>query len=167
VSRNIWSVAAEGGVRVAYGVLDMLQLGLVTQFAVSPSVTFPMVNSGGQPGNLTADLYAIEFALDARFIFDVSISRAFSRFHPLFGVRSGGLVRILTSQALVDDHQLLIMRVGNDTTVLPAITTYVGAEYRFARSWLVGLVFNFTYASNRYYAIGSNLELSWASYSRF
>ena len=71
---------------------------------------------------------------------------------------------MLTSQTLLDDQQRLVLRVDAATALLPTVTGYAGLEYRFARSWLLGLLGTFTYAGPRYYAAGVSLELSWMTY---
>ncbi|MGZ5152775.1 MAG: hypothetical protein ACXWC5_22365, partial [Burkholderiales bacterium] len=107
---------------------------------------------------------AVNLGLDLRFIADVSVSRAFVRFHPFVGVRGGGLLRILSKQLLLDDQRYLILRPGDDVSLLPTVTGYVGGEYRIRRSWLVGLVGSFTYGTSSYYEATGSLELSWIGY---
>ena len=158
------SFAGGAGLRAAYGPANMFELGLQAHFTASPTLFFSAVTIGGQPGTLATDVYTVELAFDARLVLGVSASRAFSRLHPLFGVRAGGLVRIFTSRLLLDESGQLIFRMGDDASVLPALTGYAGAEYRFARSWLVGLVGAFTYAGPGYYAASATVELSWMTY---
>jgi hypothetical protein len=162
--RRSWAFAGGAGLRAAYGLADYFELGVQAHFTTSRQLMFPNTIIAGQPGNLVGDQYAVEFAVDARLIGDVHISRAFARVHPLLGVRGGGLVRILTSQLLVDDQKLLILRPDNSVSILPSVTGYAGLEYRFARTWLAGLTGSFTYAGPSYYAAGASLELSWMTY---
>jgi hypothetical protein len=162
--RRSWAFAGGAGLRAAYGVADFFQLGLQARFTTSQQLTFSNAIVNGQPGNLAADQYAAELALDARLIGDVHLSRAFARVHPFIGARGGGLVRILSSQILVDDQKQLILRPNTAVSALPSITSYAGVEYRFARTWLAGLVGNFTYAGPSYYEAGASVELSFMTY---
>jgi hypothetical protein len=162
--RRSWGFAGGAGFRAAYGIKDFFELGVHAGFSTTQQLTFKDAMIQGQPGNLVANQYAIEFALDARLIGDVHLSSALARFHPLIGIRGGGLVRILTSQLLVDDQKLLIMRPDNAASILPCLTGYVGAEYRFARTWLAGVTGSFTYAGTSYYAAAASLQISWMTY---
>lgn len=162
--RRSWGFAGGAGVRAAYGITDFFELGVHAGFTTSRQLVFSNAMINGQPGNLVGDQYAVELAVDARLIGDVHLSSAFSRVHPLLGVRGGGLVNILTSQLLVDEQNLLITRPNNTASILPSISAYAGLEYRFARTWLAGLTGSFTYAGPSYYAAGASLELSWMTY---
>jgi hypothetical protein len=164
--RAVWSFSGGAGVRAAYGLADFFELGAQAHFTTSPSIVFPQVRIAGQPGDLNSELYTVELALDARLIGDVTISRLFTRVHPLVGARAGGLVRIFTSQMLLDGERQLVLRLDNTTSILPTITGYAGVEYRFARSWLLGLLGTFTYAGPGYYAAAAGVELSWMTYPR-
>jgi hypothetical protein len=159
-----WAFAGGAGLRAAYGIADFFELGLQAQFMTSRQLVYSNATVAGQPGNLVGNQYTVELGLDARLIGDVHVSRAFARVHPFIGARGGALVRILTSQLLVDDQNLLVLRPDNDVSILPSITGYAGVEYRFARTWLAGLVGSFTYAGPSYYAAGASLELSWMTY---
>ena len=159
-----WAFAGGAGLRAAYGITDFFELGVQAHFTTSQQLVVPNAVINGQPGNLVGDEYAVELAIDLRLIGDVHVSRAFARVHPLLGARAGGLVRIFTSQVLVDDQNLLILRPDNSVSILPSVTGYGGLEYRFARTWLAGLVGSFTYAGPSYYAAGASLEISWMTY---
>jgi hypothetical protein len=162
--RRTWAFAGGAGLRAAYGFVDFFELGVQAHFTTTQQLIFPGATVSGQPGNLVADQYVVELALDARLIGDVHISRFFSRFHPLVGVRGGALVRILSSQVLVDDQRFAILRPDTSASLLPAVAGYAGFEYRFARAWLAGLTGSFAYAGPSYYSAGASVELSWLTY---
>jgi hypothetical protein len=161
--RDSWGLAMGGGVRVAYGLLNYLELGVACQFLTSPALSFASVTMENQPGTLAASLYSVDLALDLRLVGDVALTRAFSRFRPFIGGRVGGLVRILTGRELLDEQGLLLLRAADDVAVLPVLTAYAGFDVRFARAWSAGLVAAFTYSTQGYSATGS-LEVSWLTY---
>ena len=163
-SQRTWAFAGGAGLRAAYGTTDFFELGLQLHFTTSQQLTFQNATVAGQLGNLVADQYAVEFALDTRLIGEVHLSHVFSRVHPLLGARGGGLVRVLASQFLVDDQNQLLLRPRTTVSILPAVTGYAGVEYRFARAWLAGLLGSFTYAGPTYYSAGASLEISWMTY---
>ena len=161
--RSVWSLAGGARVRAAYGITDWFQLGVHGQFTTTQGISFPGVVMAGQPGTLVGDLWTVELALDLRLVGDIALTRAFARFHPFVGVRGGGLLRILKSQSLVDDHNLLLFHADDSLSFIPTVTGYLGAEYRIRKSWVAGVVGSFTYGPNYYAATGS-IEISWMTY---
>jgi hypothetical protein len=162
--QSVWTFSGGAAVRAAYGLADVFELGLQAGFTACPSLFFPHLEEGAQPGSLLSDLYTVDLTLDARLVLGVSVARAFARVHPFIGARAGGMLRILTSQALIDDQHLLVLRPGDTVDVLPTVTGYLGTEYRFARAWALGLIGAFTYGGDGYYSALGGLEITYLTY---
>jgi hypothetical protein len=160
-----WSLALGGGIRIAHGVINFLELGATSQFLTVPTLTLTNVSVGNQTGTLVTTYYSVDTTLDLRLIGDVHLTRAFARFRPFVGARLGFLVRILDQAELLDAMTAhLVMRLEDDVHLLPLVAGYVGGEVRFARAWQLGLVGEFRYSDFGNYSVIGGLEISWLTY---
>lgn len=162
--RVSWGFSGGGGFRVAYGILDELELGGVAEFQTGPTAQFPNIVVRDQPGDLVSNVYTVAAAVDARFIVDVSLVRAFSRVRPFVGARLGVVSNIFSNRVLLDEARSTVLRAETAVSVLPTVGAYAGWEVRFARSWTCGLVGEFVFGGPSYMSGAGRFEISWLVY---
>jgi hypothetical protein len=157
--------AAGGRFRVGYGLSDLFELGGAGGYVTTGRrIAMPGANIAGQSGTYGAEVSAIETSVDLRLIVGNRISTMFARLHPLVGLRTGALIRMLDASLLVDGDQNVILRPKDDTSVLPFMAGSLGLEYRFGPTWVIGVMGDYLYAGSSYQGVGFLAEIGFVRY---
>ncbi len=151
--------------RFGYGVRNWLELGGSAGFSWAPGVVFPKAVVDKQPGNLNADVIAVEMAGSIRLQADVPFGRAFfARNRPFVDVRTGLLLEIVRAPKLLDQNGDIVLALSETVTPRAFVGAALGLEHRIAGAWLGGISVDYVYAGSAYQSVGCTLEVSWMTY---
>lgn len=151
-----------GRLRIAYGLLDPLELAVLAGFVHAQSIEVPGATLVMQRGRFFTAVDAMDLAVELRWILGVELWRRFARTQPFIAVRGGGLVRHFSGQLLLNDKDMVVERPDDTFDVLPFVGGIVGVQHRFGDHFTVGLAGEVALADgDRRYGGGVMCEWSW------
>ena len=121
--------AARG--RLAYGLSNIVELGLVGGYAHASDLEFDSTMLKNQTETLYADVSTFSFGTEVRWTPGVGLARAFERTGPYVAARAGGALVMRTSQQLFTEGGLLIVAPSADLHFAPFAGAGLGVERRF------------------------------------
>lgn len=117
--------------RVAYGVSDTIELGVVAGYARASDLEFESATIENQTGTLFADLSEIIVGAELRWTPGVGLARAFERTGPYVAARAGGMLILRTSQQLFSGTDLLLVSPSDNLRLTAFGGAALGIEHRF------------------------------------
>jgi hypothetical protein len=158
-SSAVWG----GGVRLARGVRDWLELGGSVRFVTASSVRFKNATVLGLRGDLYTDLYVLEPTLGPRLI-GPTLVHVGGIIRPFAELGGGLVVRSVTSGPAFDPKDRLIDHPDGETSYLAALTLAGGLEWRIRDAYAIGLGIDWTECGDDYRSVGIAVELSWIGF---
>jgi hypothetical protein len=128
--------AARG--RLAYGLLNTLEVGLVGDYAHASNIAFDEAAVEGQTGRLFADLSTASIGAELRWTPGLGLARAFERTGPYIAARAGGALVMRTSQQLFTEGGLLLLDPKDVLHLTPFAAAALGVEHRFGDHLFLG-----------------------------
>jgi hypothetical protein len=149
--------------RLAYGLSNMLEVGLVGGYTHASDTSFDEAALEGQTGKLFADLSTIVLGAELRWTSGLGLARAFERTSPYVAARAGGAVVLHTSQQLFTESGLLLLQPKDDWHFGPFAGVALGVEHRFGdHIFLAGEFAASVVGTDRLF--GLNAEAAWSWY---
>jgi hypothetical protein len=149
--------------RLAYGLSNTLDVGLVGGYAYASDISFEEAALGGQTGKLFADLSTIVLGAEMRWTLGLGLSRAFERTSPYLAARAGGALFVHTSQQVFTATNLVLLKAGDDLHIEAFAGAALGIEHRFGDHFFVAVELGASFSVDQR-SFGLGAEAAWAWY---
>ena len=156
-------VAYEARGRLAYGLSNTVEVGLVGSYVHASDLAFDGASIEGQTGTLFADVSTFTVGAELRWTPGVGLAQALERTGPFVAARAGAALVSRTSQQLFTGSSLLILDANDDLHITPFAGAALGVEHRFSDHFFLAAELAASFGVDAR-EVGLIAEAAWAWY---